>query len=301
MARPLKMGLFYFTKEVDYYDDYKIMDLMNEYGPLGQTIYDILLTIIYHEGYYLAIPLDKLAAKIVRIIGNRWVKDKKTVVQVILYCADIGLLNKDLLNQCVITSVGIQKRYAEATVRRQPIKNKKYWLLDNKENEEPLLNVPQNHVSVTETQVNVTETMVSDSNNATKKSKEKKSISNTICLEQKKTEHDTGHIITLTLNDKSEYPIFLGQVSEWEDLYPAVNINQELRKMKAWLNANPRRRKTKRGILRFINNWLSSAQDRGNVYSNSTNISTSNKFNQFPQRAYTANQYSDMESKLLQK
>ena len=48
MGRKPKTGLDYFPKDVDYYDDFNIMDLMNEYGPLGQTIYDVVLCMIYH-------------------------------------------------------------------------------------------------------------------------------------------------------------------------------------------------------------------------------------------------------------
>jgi hypothetical protein len=70
-------------------------------------------------------------------------------------------------------------------------------------------------------------------------------------------------IITLTLNDKTDYPVTEEQVEEWTKLYPAVDVMQALRKMKGWLDANPSRRKTKKGILRFINNWLSKEQDRG--------------------------------------
>jgi len=70
-------------------------------------------------------------------------------------------------------------------------------------------------------------------------------------------------IIALTLNDKTEYPVTEEQVEEWTKLYPAVDVMQELRKMKGWLDANPSKRKTKKGILRFINNWLSKEQDRG--------------------------------------
>jgi len=70
-------------------------------------------------------------------------------------------------------------------------------------------------------------------------------------------------IITLMLNDKTEYPVTEEQVEEWTKLYPAVDVMQELRKMKGWLDANPSKRKTKKGILRFINNWLSKEQDRG--------------------------------------
>lgn len=69
-------------------------------------------------------------------------------------------------------------------------------------------------------------------------------------------------VITLTLNDKTEYPIYQSMIDEWIDLYPNVDVMQELRNMKGWCNANPDRRKTKRGILRFINGWLSREQDK---------------------------------------
>ena len=34
MARPPKTGLDYFPKDVDFYNDYKIMDLLEKYGQL---------------------------------------------------------------------------------------------------------------------------------------------------------------------------------------------------------------------------------------------------------------------------
>lgn len=69
-------------------------------------------------------------------------------------------------------------------------------------------------------------------------------------------------LITITLNDKTEYPISEADIEGWKDLYPAVDILQELRKMKGWADANPTKRKTKTGIKRFINAWLSKEQDR---------------------------------------
>lgn len=80
-----------------------------------------------------------------------------------------------------------------------------------------------------------------------------------ICAEQA----PAPAVITLTLNDKSEYPISQEQVDGWKELYPAVDVMQQLRGMKGWLDANPARRKTKTGILRFVNSWLSREQDKG--------------------------------------
>lgn len=69
-------------------------------------------------------------------------------------------------------------------------------------------------------------------------------------------------VISLLLNDKSEYQISSADIAEWKELYPAVDIMQELRKMKGWCRDNPTKRKTRRGIRRFIGAWLSREQDK---------------------------------------
>ena len=49
----------------------------------------------------------------------------------------------------------------------------------------------------------------------------------------------------------------------WAKAYPAVDVFQELRAMESWLDANPAKRKTPKGIKRFVNSWLARSQDRG--------------------------------------
>ena len=49
----------------------------------------------------------------------------------------------------------------------------------------------------------------------------------------------------------------------WQRAYPSIDVESELRKMEAWLEANPQKRKTARGIKRFCNAWLSRAEERG--------------------------------------
>lgn len=69
-------------------------------------------------------------------------------------------------------------------------------------------------------------------------------------------------VIELPLNDGSLYPVTKEQCQEWAGLYPAVDVIQQLRNMLGWLNSNPSRRKTKAGIKRFVNSWLSKEQDK---------------------------------------
>lgn len=67
---------------------------------------------------------------------------------------------------------------------------------------------------------------------------------------------------TLPLNNSEEYGITQSQVDEFQSLYPAVDVEQQLRNMRGWLNNNPKNRKTASGIGRFVNGWLTREQNR---------------------------------------
>lgn len=68
-------------------------------------------------------------------------------------------------------------------------------------------------------------------------------------------------VCTLPLNDDSEHEVFDVDVQQWQELYLAVDVRQQLRNLKGWLMGNPKLRKTKSGINRFINSWMSRAQN----------------------------------------
>lgn len=158
-GRPRKKGLDWFKKDVSWYEDLKIMKLLDRYGPLGNTIFDCVLCRIYREGYYLEASPEELAFAVMKDIGSRWVKDKNLVLQVIYYCADIGLISKDLLQQNIITSAGLQRRYADVTSRNKVDKSL-YWLIEK--NSQPLKSIPSEGISDTEKPIFVTEKPISD-------------------------------------------------------------------------------------------------------------------------------------------
>lgn len=83
-----------------------------------------------------------------------------------------------------------------------------------------------------------------------------------VCTEPDKPPH-VPTVISLVLNDKTLYDISQSDIDGWKELYPAVDILQELRKMKGWCDSNPSKRKTRRGVKAFITNWLSREQDKG--------------------------------------
>lgn len=99
---------------------------------------------------------------------------------------------------------------------------------------------------------------------------------------------DPEPVFRLQLNDGSLYPIFAEDMAYYGNLYPAVNLDTEFRKMIGWIDANPSKRKTSRGIRRFISNWLSKVQDKGGStggYHNRTADMLYNSYNMFAEWA----------------
>lgn len=79
---------------------------------------------------------------------------------------------------------------------------------------------------------------------------------------------DSGkEIISFILKDNSEFKVTEDIYNEYKQLYPDINVMQELRNLKAWCISNPTKRKTRKGALRFVNGWLSRKQGQ---YSNNT-------------------------------
>lgn len=74
---------------------------------------------------------------------------------------------------------------------------------------------------------------------------------------------DAPPVISLPLNDGTFYDVSENDRAKWSQLYPNVDVLQQLRNMAGWCDANPTKRKTRGGIKRFITAWLAREQDKG--------------------------------------
>lgn len=92
-------------------------------------------------------------------------------------------------------------------------------------------------------------------------------------------------LISLPLNTGELYPFTDKDIYYYKDLYPAIDVLQEFRSMIGWLDSNITRRKTKSGIKRFVNSWLSKAQNSAMAGRDSFAFKAKkNAFNNFEQR-----------------
>ena len=109
-----------------------------------------------------------------------------------------------------------------------------------------------------------------------------------VCTELKSSEPKGGKkeqaIFEIPTNTGEGYPFFQADIDLYKSLYPSVDIAQEMRKMVGWSDANPTKRKTKVGMKRFVNAWLSREQDKYKPANVPATKSTGTKFNNFEQR-----------------
>jgi hypothetical protein len=114
--------------------------------------------------------------------------------------------------------------------------------------------LPDPHVSTRRARVSTGESTVSDAQ-VGREGKERKEDSS----DPDGSEQASG--FALPLNDGSEWAVTARTLAEWVQSFPAVDVEQELRQMRAWALANPAKRKTSRGVASFAVRWLGKAQD----------------------------------------
>lgn len=253
MSRPVKTGLDYFLSDVSFWDDGKIMDLTNTYGPMGVCIYDVVLRQVYKNGYYLETSLDALAGLVIRTIGNRWIKNKNLVLQVMQYCAEIGLLDHALLSQSVITSVGIQQRYDQVTARNKVDKTK-YWLLEKKDVPAACQSAPPKSVSAAETGVSATETPVSAQTIRQRREEKKR---------EEENREDQSRVCSVI-----EIPCRNGTFSVDEDFldelthtYPEMDVMESLKHLVTYLLSNPGKQRFRNAAGGTVRWWVQEDND----------------------------------------
>lgn len=66
-----------------------------------------------------------------------------------------------------------------------------------------------------------------------------------------------------TVGASRSWPLSSEQIREWESLFPGVDVLSEARKALAWVQASPERRKTEKGMRRFLVGWMTRTNDRG--------------------------------------
>lgn len=184
-----------------------------------------------------------------------------------------GVTNKNIESSLSkLTSAGLVKRYVvdgkpylslPSWEKHQTIraKNSKYPSPDDGDLIESESNCTQMHadVPVFENTRNENRNTINDNN-------------------KRGAETPLADVESITLNDGTEWKCTLADYEEYKRLYPGVDVDNAFREMRAWCNSNPTKRKTARGIKRFVNGWLSRNQDSGRGSQTNKPVKDNNNF-----------------------
>lgn len=176
MAGKPKLGLEFFSVDVDMNRNMKVRRLMREYGTEGYTILMFLLSWIYEKGQFWR--YDNIEDVIFGLSESTIVSEER-IKQIIDFLVEVGLFDKASFDQGYFTSHEIQRRYYYATKRRKVrilkecclLSQEDMNLIDSKSEYNDSILVGKDTIHVNKDDMDVNKHRQSNSNSKRKKDK----------------------------------------------------------------------------------------------------------------------------------
>ena len=246
-----KSGIDYFPLDVTLNAKFELIEA--EFGLTGFGVVVHLLQEIYGKAGYYIEWTEEVALLFARKVGL----GGSVVSEIVEASIRRGMFDKEKYDKYrVLTSKGIQTRYFEAVSRRKVLEVD-YNIL--------LVDVAQilTNVDIQAKNVNILSKNadISEQSKVEKSRVEKSKEEYILCAEPQAA--GAPPVISLPLNDGTFFDVSENDRAKWSQLYPNVDVLQQLRNMAGWCDANPTKRKTRGGIKRFITAWLAREQDKG--------------------------------------
>ena len=246
-----KSGIDYFPLDVTLNAKFELIEA--EFGLTGFGVVVHLLQEIYGKAGYYIEWTEEVALLFARKVGL----GGSVVSEIIEASIRRGMFDKEKYDKYhVLTSRGIQKRYFEAVSRRKVLEVDYNILLVDCALLLPNVDIQAKNVNILSKNADISK------QSKVEKSKVEKSKEEYI-LCAKPQAADAPPVISLPLNDGTFFDVSENDRAKWSQLYPSVDVLQQLRNMAGWCDANPTKRKTRGGIKRFITAWLAREQDKG--------------------------------------
>lgn len=259
--------------------DYKIKKLLIKYGAVGYAIYfhclELIAGSINDNNITFELEHDsEIIADDLRITSSPEKSGKELVEEIMRYMVSLNLFEE---NNGHIFCFKLLKRLDTSMTSSTKLRT----LITKAKSQERFLDSLENNHDTVMTNL---DNNMQEKTRLEKTTQEEKRLKKTMNSSCEEPQEEKADVEALILNDSTEWQPSKSTYSEYERLYPNVDVVAEFRKMRAWCLSNPKKRKTKIGVHRFINSWLGKAQD--NPYYNKQNQQGENdKFN------HTAEEY----------
>lgn len=252
MARPRKENLSYFSFDVDFFSDKKIKRLKAKFGADGIVVYQYILCEIYHNGYYIECDEDFILD-----ISDYFNFTENKTMQILNYLFNRSLLVSILVESVkVITATSVQRRYQEAKKEvgknREIFVDKRIWLLKEEETKPFIKMHPINSKSEKkDSYFQKKDSYFRENDIKENKVKERK-------LKDRRREEK----LRLPSSDGS-YILTEEFYNKLVAAYPQTDVDECLRNVMIWLEANKDKLKPSKEMSSYINTWIAHDTERG--------------------------------------
>lgn len=243
-------------------DDMKLLQAMKDGYVYSDILLKLYLQSLRQEGRLMYRGIVPYTPDMIATITNHQVGTVEKAMRIFEQMGFIEILDNGAIYMLDIQNF-IGQSSSEADRRRnyrKMIEAEKIGLLSSCNVTNVTTNVMTN---VTTNDVQMSDKCTPDIRDKSIENKDKENINILAQSSKKQTSEPEADVAALILNDRSEWRPTEVLFAEYVRLYPNVDVKQQFNEMRSWCLSNPQKRKTKRGITRFVNSWLSREQDKG--------------------------------------
>ena len=251
---------YYLKLKENFFDseDMKLLQAMKDGYVYSDILLKLYLQSLRQEGRLMYRGIVPYTPDMIATITNHQVG---TVEKAIRTLEQMGFI--EILDNGAIYMTDIQNFIGQSSTEADRIRNYRKTINAEKTMVSAIESVTNDVTNVTTNDVQMYNESTPEIRDKSIENRDKNNINTSARSSGKQTSEPEADVAALILNDGSEWRPTEALFAEYVRLYPNVDVKQQFNEMRGWCLSNPAKRKTPRGIKRFVTGWLSKEQDRG--------------------------------------
>ncbi len=239
-------------------EDMKLLQAMKDGYVYSDILLKLYLKSLRQEGRLMYRGIVPYTPDMIATITNHQVG---TVEKAIRILEQMGFI--EILDNGAIYMTDIQNFIGQSSTEADRIRNYRKTINAEKTRVSAIEGVTNDITEDVQTSVQMYDERTPEIRDKSIENRDKENINILARSSGKQTSEPEADVEALILNDGSEWRPTDALFAEYVRLYPNVDVKQQFNVMRSWCLSNPKKRKTRRGITRFVNSWLAREQDKG--------------------------------------
>ncbi len=239
-------------------DDMKLLQSMKEGYLYSDILLKLYLRSLRQEGRLMYRDVIPYTPDMIAAVTNHQIG---TVEKAIKILEQMGFI--EILDNGAIYMTDIQNFIGQSSTEADRIRNYRKTINAEKTRVSEIEGVTNDMTEDVQMSVQMYDERTPEIRDKSIENRDKENINILARSSGKQTSEPEADVEALILNDGSEWRPTEALFAEYVRLYPNVDVKQQFNVMRSWCLSNPKKRKTRRGITRFVNSWLTREQDKG--------------------------------------